>query len=69
MSRKVETTYTFAVTFKAPHNASIVESRMFLKDAIMSEMKSRNVDDAFKDLDLDTVKVHLTNKETSYGKR
>lgn len=62
MAAKAETTYTFAVTFKAPPGSSIPFTRAAIKNALIQcndlELKSE------KD-----IKVHLTNKEVSYGKR
>ncbi len=67
MARPTKTTYTFQVTFEAPNRASIREAREFILEAMQTERGARNPDDAFKDLDLKTVKIHLTNKEVKYG--
>jgi hypothetical protein len=67
VAKQTQTTYTFQVTFVAPNRASIQEARRFILDGLTTEMRARNPDNAFKDLDLTSVKVHLTNKEVKYG--
>ena len=62
MKTKAETTYTFAVTFKAPPGANIPFTRAAVKNALIQ------CDDLGLKSEQD-VKVHLTNKEVSYGKR
>ena len=59
---KAETTYTFSVTFKAPPGANIPDTRAAIKKGLISSEFLGLTDDA-------DIKVHLTNKEVSYGKR
>lgn len=62
MKTKAEVTYTFAVTFKAPPGANIPDTRNAIKRGL--------INDEFLQLSKDSdIKVHLTNKEVSYGKR
>ncbi len=62
MSKKAEVTMTFAVTFRAPQGMSIPVVRDFIRKGLMQQIELGIADN--KD-----VKIHLTNKEVSYGKR
>ena len=59
---KAETTYTFSITFKSPPGANIPDVRNAIKRGLISSEFLGLSNDA-------DIKVHLTNKETSYGKR
>lgn len=67
--KKSTTTLTFQVTIEQAPSYTIPDMRSFIKDALAGEQKARNKDDCIKDINLSEVKIHLTNKETSYGKR
>lgn len=56
-----ETKLTFAVTIPQPDKTTIKEVREELLDMIEDRFASR--------INLTKVKIHLLNKETSYGKR
>ena len=62
MAAKAVTTLTFAVTFQAPAGLSIKDTRELLKKSLTSNsvVGLGNVDG---------LKIHLMNKEVSYGKR
>jgi|JI10StandDraft_1071094.scaffolds.fasta_scaffold1066534_3 hypothetical protein len=57
-----ETTYTFAVTFVGPAGMNIPNIRSHIREALLA----RN---ALEITNPEDVKIHLQNKETSYGKR
>lgn len=61
MAAKSTTTYTFAVTFEAPQGMNIPTARELIRDAMDEVLAGQS--------DLTKLKIHLTNKETSYGKR
>jgi len=59
---KAVTTLTFAVTFQAPEGKSVKDTRELLKKCLTSN--------SIIGLgDVPGLKIHLTNKEVSYGKR
>lgn len=68
MSRKTQTRLTFALSIDMPTGMNIPSMREFIKTALASEVNARNPDDAIKALDVSGIKLHLTNKETSYAK-
>ena len=63
MGAKAITTVTFAVTFQLPAKVTIQQARASIKEAITGDKSSMHLSE------LDNIKVHLLNKETSYGKR
>lgn len=59
---KATVTYTFSVTFKAPTGMSVPSAREAIKVAL-TNAGLIGIEDRNK------LKVHLTNKEVTYGKR
>lgn len=62
MSTKMITKFTFALTFEGPIGLTIPQLRELIKLGLQNTPELGIKNDA-------DVKVHLTNKETSYGKR
>lgn len=68
MAKPTTTRYTFAVTFTAPKGLTIKDAREFIKQAIASGKFSADYSgDPIQELDMTSVKIHLTNKEVHYG--
>lgn len=59
---KATVTYTFSVTFKAPTGANIPDTRAAIKKGLLNSAFLGLTEEA-------DIKVHLTNKEVTYGKR
>ena len=62
MGTKATVQVTYAVTFTLPEGMTLKAARAALVSAFAFEP-------SLKKVEVPTVKVHLTNKETSYGKR
>lgn len=64
MARKTKTTLTFQVTIPSVVNATIPEIRQFIKQAIVTGLDTTDNRISF---DVSNLRIHLTNKETSYA--
>lgn len=64
MAKKTRTRLTFSLSIDMPSGMNIPKMREYIKSALHTEMKVNKECPVF---DLDNVKVHLLNKETSYG--
>lgn len=60
-----ETKLTFAVTVPQPQGLTIRDMRAYIIEALMASTKTHKLESNT----FDNIKVHLTNKETHYGKR
>lgn len=67
MARKTKTVLTFAVTVEMPSGANIPMVRNFIKDACGLQRDQLAPDTPMFAFRTDNMKVHLTNKEVSYG--
>lgn len=65
--KKSKTSYTFAVTISDGGGLNIPTLREFIRDALRSEQNAAGPSDPIKAINLDDVKIHLTNKETKYA--
>ena len=59
MARKTTTKLSFQVTFEMPAGSTIKTCREFIVEGL-----KRN---STEDFNKDSIKVHLVNKETTYG--
>jgi hypothetical protein len=67
VAKKTKTTLTFQVTIPDLEGAKIPEVRKFILEGLQFA-KSRGGSDTWqRNIDLEKVKIHLTNKETSYA--
>jgi hypothetical protein len=64
MARKAKTRLTFQVSLDIPTGVNIPTVRQFIRDALTHYHKGSA---SMAEADLSTVKIHLTNKETSYA--
>lgn len=67
MARKTTTKLSFQVTLQQPTGMSIKDMREYIKAAIQSHRGGFDPQDVMFEADLDDIKIHLVNKETTYG--
>jgi pyoverdine/dityrosine biosynthesis protein Dit1 len=67
MARKTKTNLTFQVTLRDLEGVKIPDARAFIKSALELTVNALDPAHPCKQLDIDKVTIHLTNKETSYA--
>lgn len=70
MGKKAITTVSYQVTFELPEKVTLKDARDYVKDAIQMHCgQGGRGQYSFDAKAFSDVKIHLVNKETSYGKR